>query len=56
MAHVCENCKFRAHYDRKPHSALGRFWRWSFHVGEAHGAVVLVVLQVFAAIQDALQA
>ena len=28
MAHVCENCKFRAHYDRKPHSALGRFWRW----------------------------
>lgn len=28
----------------------------SFHVGEAHGAVVLVVLQVFAAIQDALQA
>ena len=28
MAHVCENCKFRAHYDQKPNSALGRFWRW----------------------------
>ena len=24
----CENCKFRAHYDRNPKSALGRFWRW----------------------------
>ncbi|MBP3785518.1 MAG: hypothetical protein J6I32_02730 [Bacteroidaceae bacterium] len=28
MAHACENCKFRAHYDRKPQSLLGRFWRW----------------------------
>ena len=28
MAHTCENCKFRAHYDKKPKSALGRFWRW----------------------------
>ena len=28
MAHVCENCKFRAHYDQKTNSALGRFWRW----------------------------
>ena len=28
MAHLCENCKFRAHYDRKPNSLLGRFWRW----------------------------
>lgn len=28
MAHACENCKFRAHYDSKPHSLLGRFWRW----------------------------
>ena len=28
MAHACENCKFRAHYDVKPKSALGRFWRW----------------------------
>ena len=25
MAHACENCKFRAHYDAKPNSALGRF-------------------------------
>ena len=28
MAHSCENCKFRAHYDKKPTSPLGRFWRW----------------------------
>ena len=28
MAHLCEDCKFRAHYDRKPNSLLGRFWRW----------------------------
>ena len=24
----CENCKFRAHYDKDPKSLLGRFWRW----------------------------
>lgn len=28
MAHACEKCKFRAHYDKKPDSLLGRFWRW----------------------------
>ena len=28
MAHACENCKFRAKYDKSPRSALGRFWRW----------------------------
>ena len=28
MAHNCENCKFRAHYERKPNSFLGKFWRW----------------------------
>ena len=28
MAHICENCKFRAHYDKKPDSMLGKFWRW----------------------------
>ena len=28
MAHLCENCKFRAIYDRKPSSLMGRFWRW----------------------------
>lgn len=28
MARVCENCKFRAHYDEKPNSLLGCFWRW----------------------------
>ena len=27
-SYPCENCKFRAHYDRNPKSALGRFWRW----------------------------
>ena len=30
MAHVCENCKFRARYDKKPDSMLGKFWRWQF--------------------------
>jgi len=28
MAHNCENCKFRTHYDKKPNSLLGKFWRW----------------------------
>jgi len=28
MAHACENCKFRAHYDKKPDSMLGKLWRW----------------------------
>ena len=28
MAHACENCKFRAYYDKQPKSLLGRFWRW----------------------------
>lgn len=26
MAHICENCKFRAHYDQKPDSMLGKFF------------------------------
>lgn len=26
--HNCENCKFRAKYDQKPKSLLGRLWRW----------------------------
>ena len=26
--HNCENCSFRAKYDTKPNSLLGRFWRW----------------------------
>ncbi len=25
---ACESCKLRAHYDEKPTSMLGRFWRW----------------------------
>ena len=24
----CENCAFRAKYDAKPKSFLGRLWRW----------------------------
>lgn len=28
MAHTCENCKFRAHYEKSLKSLLGRFWRW----------------------------
>lgn len=28
MAYKCENCKFRAHYEKNPKSLLGRFWRW----------------------------
>lgn len=24
----CENCKFKARYDKNPKSVLGRFWRW----------------------------
>ena len=31
----CENCKFRAHYDKNPKSVLGRFWRW--HIGFCPG-------------------
>lgn len=27
-SYPCENCKFRAHYDKDPKSFLGRFWRW----------------------------
>ena len=28
QSYPCENCKFRAHYDKDPKSFLGRFWRW----------------------------
>ncbi len=28
MAHACENCKIRAHYDEKPKSLMGRIWHW----------------------------
>ena len=29
MAHYpCETCKFRALFDKKPKSILGRVWRW----------------------------
>ena len=28
MAIPCENCKFRARYDKNPRSLMGRFWRW----------------------------
>ncbi|MCR4738619.1 MAG: hypothetical protein K5846_10770 [Bacteroidales bacterium] len=28
MAHACENCKIRAHYDKNPKSLMGRIWHW----------------------------
>lgn len=31
----CANCKLRAHYDKRPKSLLGRFWRW--HIGFCPG-------------------
>ncbi|MBI5062681.1 MAG: hypothetical protein HZB87_04220 [Desulfatitalea sp.] len=31
----CEQCAFRAKYDRAPQSLLGRLWRW--HVGWCPG-------------------
>lgn len=31
----CENCGFRAKYDRNPQSFLGRLWRW--HAGWCPG-------------------
>jgi hypothetical protein len=34
-ASSCANCKFRATYDRKPKSFLGRLWRW--HAGWCPG-------------------
>lgn len=34
-SYPCENCKFRAHYDKDPKSLLGRFWRW--HIGFCPG-------------------
>ena len=33
--HNCENCRFRAKYDQKPESILGRIWRW--HAGWCPG-------------------
>ncbi len=31
----CENCKWRAKYDARPRSLLGRLWRW--HAGWCPG-------------------
>ena len=28
MKHLCSTCPFRAKYDQKPQSVLGRLWRW----------------------------
>ena len=33
--HDCETCAFRAKYDEKPKSLLGRIWRW--HAGWCPG-------------------
>lgn len=35
MAHSCETCRFRAIYDKKPQSIIGRIWRW--HIGFCPG-------------------
>ena len=29
--HHCESCAFRAKYDNKPKSILGKLWRWHAH-------------------------
>lgn len=31
----CENCKFRANYEKKPKSFIGRLWHW--HIGFCPG-------------------
>ena len=31
----CANCKFRAFYEKKPQSLLGRLWKW--HTGWCPG-------------------
>ena len=33
--HSCENCSFRARYDKNPRSLLGRIWHW--HAGWCPG-------------------
>ena len=33
--HNCENCTFRAKYDNRPKSFLGRLWKW--HAGWCPG-------------------
>ena len=33
--HDCEDCNFRAIYDKNPKSLLGRIWRW--HAGWCPG-------------------
>ena len=35
QTYPCENCRFRAQYDKNPKSFLGRFWRW--HIGFCPG-------------------
>ena len=35
MAHNCKTCNFRAKYDNKPESILGRLWKW--HTGWCPG-------------------
>lgn len=31
----CDECKFRARYDKNPRSILGRLWKW--HIGWCPG-------------------
>ena len=48
MAHHCENCKFKAHYDKKPNSMLGKFWHWRFltFANPLPGCLIELILQV----------
>jgi len=32
LAENCANCRFRAKYDQKPKTFLGRLWRWHINV------------------------
>ena len=41
----CENCKFRAHYDKNPKSALGRFWRW--HINFCPASFIALSMAAF---------
>lgn len=35
MAHNCDNCNFRAKYEKNPKSLIGKIWRW--HAGWCPG-------------------
>ena len=43
----CENCKFRAHYDKNPKSVLGRIWRWHINFCPGFKAVKAVLREKY---------